>query len=278
MSAPCIAQARQGLRRPWLNGGPLVALLRGQGLRHIQQSAEKEEVSLRRQKPVEPDRQVSFTGWTSIIKTKSLGKASSILVLRDTETKRTGRKPNNGSAVLEAMPLKDVKIQELMDSIEEQKKAPGQGEVNQSIDSHRPARSTDSIDGPIILSQREYDRIFKELQNSYNQLQLSRYITIHEGQRALQDGNAATTTPQVENLQKSVHELGWQAIDEDGNVVKDAAKTSKFRGKKSLVYALMSRVWSIEPFAIANLLGRMDVQMKKAQISLIMAGGMLLTQ
>lgn len=207
--------------------------------------------------------------WTAFIKTKKLGQSSSVLVLRDSENNPRSRAPR-AKPVFQEKLLKDVDISELAESVQAQKSVPGQEEVNQSIDALRPLGATDTPNGPNVITRNQFDVLARELEQSFNQLQLSRYIAIKEGSRVLRNGrDTDITAVDLSFKDKSITRHEW--IKQEDQSVK-TIKRPALRRKKALVDVLLRSIWFMEIEEEIVSVGSLTLLLHPVQLSLLLIG------
>lgn len=219
-----------------------------------------------------PARSPKTKGWTSFIKSTYLGRHASILVLRDAERKRGVREEYDNVKVQET-PLKDVNVDELLASINEQEKAPGQAEVNASIEELRPIPSLQASGGSITLPLNGFEGLLRKLMRSYNQLQISRYITIQEGARLVRAQDREVQQKNTPRLNRVIARSEWYGLDSKGRPIPRARQGATRKGKKGLVEYLLRHVWEVQVAEEYSRVGCVELKLQSAQLRSLLSGG-----
>ena len=210
-------------------------------------------------------------GWTSFLKSNTLGQPASILVLRDSEEKRgSGGKEDAPEPTLQQKSVKDVNVDELLASVNAQRNEAGQEEVNQSIDALRPLHL--NLGEPFMLASAQYDQILQALLRGFNQLQMSRYITIHEGDRALKERKAVPNSPGPGKSDAGIVRSDWGPMDRHGLKLKAKPRTT-VQGKGALAEAILRSIWGVEVREEVEQIGFLSVKLEVAKFSLLTRGG-----
>lgn len=186
-------------------------------------------------KQQDDDGRVRPQGWRALLQNKSLGEAASVLVLRDTEEKRNGRRRHT-NVEENSQSHAQLDVTKLLDSLKNQEVDPAQSEVNSSIESLRPDVVQELSDRPVMVSQADYDRVTKQISDGFNQLQLARYITQNL------EGSTLNTSPKAKLNQST---SAWQPPNTvKGNTAKK--RNGVGRGKRALAVTIVRDVWHME--------------------------------
>ncbi|KAB8343262.1 hypothetical protein FH972_022850 [Carpinus fangiana] len=202
-------------------------------------------------------------GWTATLKSSVLGESASILVLRDTESRRQSRRKHGQHSVQEdnatleeIFPTRHSTTQ-ILDMIKKQATTPGQDEVNSSIESLRPSDIPAYADRLTITRER-FNAIVGKLLQQFNQSQLSRYVSIQHGQRLAKlqtqedarrafkeaEGSSETSTEHVAQEDRPLSRLKqsqWLARE-----IITIRKPQRLLGKRAIADALLRSVWQID--------------------------------
>ncbi|KAL9087565.1 MAG: hypothetical protein Q9159_003581 [Coniocarpon cinnabarinum] len=220
--------------------------------------------------------------WKALLKSKSLGEPTSVLVLRDAEG---GQVKLDAQEVATKFHPQGVSPAQLMESIQSSKRAPGQAEVNDAIDELKPARSGREPDGPFLISQETFDDLMRSLNEKFNQLQLSRYVTIGAGSQAIQARDefravkAATKRKRKEStkvdkkkMSNSAHireKWPWVPTDHNSLPLPYAKRRPTFKGKQGVIDDLLRRVWGIEVIEEVYRSGVMALDIERNRLAII---------
>lgn len=198
-----------------------------------------------------------------------------MLVVRDAE-----RRLKNAplvDATYEPATSEDVHTEEILASMESQKQVPVQEEVNRSIERLRPIKTQFDDDKSPVLSKERYDALLDELIQSFDQIQLSRYVAVQDGKRLVaererdQESAALETMKDVE--QKFSTLVGeWQPQDPEYKPSKVYRGRFKSRGKTSSY--ILRVLWRIEIQEEIARPGVLTMKLDNARYSLLTHGGM----
>ncbi|KAI9672792.1 MAG: hypothetical protein M1831_000227 [Alyxoria varia] len=204
-------------------------------------------------------------GWTSLLKSSYLGRTASVLVLRDSEEKS---RPKKGYTLQEKK-LQDVNVNELMRSVETQKNVSGQEDVNRSIDAYRPHSL--EHDGPIVVAEEKLNEMGEDLAQSFNIQQLSRYISIKEGEKVLNhDHQARSKESDRTSLQPTRSD--WFPMHTRINAKALSRRSNVQRGKRNLVNVILRSVWGIKTAEETRRLGALTMSLHSATFTLLATG------
>lgn len=214
-----------------------------------------------------PKRAPRITQWKENLGSETLGNKASIIVLRDSEANRGPVVPRLSKLATMQIPARYVSPDHILELIDQNKDAPGQEEVNQHLDELRPKGYGQQPERPIVTSY-EFQRILGEIDIGFNQLQLSRYITIHQSQAMLRKQEAATKTTHKQKgviLPRSV----WLPA------MPTPRQSAVPRGKKGLVNVIMRSIWGVEVYEEQEQVGAINVGLDEHSMAVLSARGNL---
>ena len=212
------------------------------------------------------------TGWRSLLGSKSLGAASSIIVLRDSEKKRGGRGTVQ-KGLLANETFDEMKMDEILAKIKEQSKAPGQEEVNRSIDALRPLNSSSDNDEFIAISKSEFNQIMKSLADQFNNQQLSNYVAIKAGSDILKAREASRLQSGAPTVHLRTSKSEWHPLSHGERSIASLKGFHGRRGKKALAKFILRSVWMVEIVEEIEKTGIMDLVVEPRQLSILLLGG-----
>jgi len=197
----------------------------------------------------------------------TLDKQTSIIVLRDAETNRAAQIRKLPREQLTIGSAEYVGPDALLAMIEENRNAPGQEEVNKHLETLRP-KGNGYAQEKVLISQEKFARLADEIERGFNQLQLSRYITIHQGHEMLRE---------QESTQKDKNTRGGVTLPRSAWVpASPLTKTaSRQRGKHGIVNVIMRSIWGLEVYEEMEQVGAVNVALNGASLALLIARGML---
>ncbi|KAI9727676.1 MAG: hypothetical protein M1828_005904 [Chrysothrix sp. TS-e1954] len=208
-------------------------------------------------------RKIQTQSWRSLLKTQSLGRPTSVIVLRDSEERRWGDRAVPGDDVgVQRVLLKDVNADELLEAVETHRNAPGQEEVNAAIEDIRHASLQLDGSGTSVLTKDGYEQVALELAESFNQLQLSRYISIQEGNRLL---NAKQPSSKQSQTSPRIRTSDW--------IPHSDVEQQSFRGKAALIQIIVKRIWGVGIQEEIEKDGTLELTVNSRNVTLLMSGG-----
>ena len=193
--------------------------------------------------------------WRAFLRSKSLGEPTSVLVVRDAEGQQRRWEMQED---METQPAQDISIKDLIESMNAAKTAPDQREVNEAIDGLKPRQSKRDAEGPIVLSQKSFTDLLSSLDEKFNQLQLSRYVTIGAAMKAIEQNKDDTQETErgktKKRREKSVKASPsgtqtlrpWTPMGNDGVPLPLSQQRTLYKGKKAVIDNLLRKVWNIE--------------------------------
>ena len=204
-------------------------------------------------------------GWTSLIKSSYLGRTASVLVLRDSEEKSRRDK----GYTLQEKKLQDVNVKELMRSVDSQKNVSGQADVNRSIDALCPRGSEQG--GTVVMTEEKMHEMGEDLGQSFNLQQLSRYISIKEGEKVLKhDDQARRERNDCMSLQST--RSSWYPIATKTARKAPSRRRQVYKGKRNVVDMILRSVWGIKTVEETRLPGALTMTLHSATFTLLAAG------
>ncbi len=218
------------------------------------------------------DERTRTTGWRSLLGSKSLGAASSIIVLRDSEKKRGGRDTvQKGTQRNE--PIDEMKMDEILAKIKEQEESPGQEEVNQSIEALRPLNSKMDVDESVAILKVAFDQILNSLAEQFNNKQLSNYIAIQAGSDILKAREASRLQSGAPRVHLRTSKSEWHPLPHGEGSVASLKGFHARKGKKALAEIILRSVWMIEIAEEIEKTGILDLVVEPRQLSILLLGG-----
>lgn len=214
--------------------------------------------SERRQEDSTPKAQ----GWSTLLQNKALGQAASVLVLRDTEQSRRGRKDQQ-NPTQKQVSLGDADLEKFLNSLKKQGNDPAQSEVNASIDSLKPDIESEDPSRPAVIVREQYEEVLKQLNDGFNQTQLARYIT-----QSLTEAHLAPRP------RSTIHPLAaaWLPVDKSTSGQNKKRKPSP-KGKRGLANSIVRSVWNLEIREEIEADGSLDMTMPPERISYALLEG-----
>ena len=235
-----------------------------------------------------PDhRSIRPKAWRAFLRSDSLGEPASVLVLRDAEGQPDRLK---GQEHVVSQSVENISTEELVASMNASKNAPGQQEVNDAIDQLRPLRSRREAKGPIMIPQKEFESLLQSLDEKFNQLQLSRYVTFAQASRMMQEQKSATKEKQrkqqgfpssFEGLTEMVKTKSenekharilqpWTPISSIGVPLSKIEQRPVYKGKKGVIDTLLRRVWNIEVVEEIYRAGVLALEVEQERLALLL--------
>ncbi|KAJ9155428.1 hypothetical protein NKR23_g1631 [Pleurostoma richardsiae] len=239
-----------------------------------QEQAQEHEVPRRERKSRLHERRVyTSRGKRLLVKSEklgvdTLGRPSEAIVFRD------GGEVHKSPIIREEIPAADVKPVNVLDAVEKEGRSPRADEVMQNIQELRPAQS--------ILTEREYMDAFDQLLHGFTTLQLESYIVRHGAGTPGAEGRPIATAedlaePTVEASHPwIVKQWKWipQVPDADAEVdpyLRGYVLTS-MTPKEKLVARLMRGCWGLSVHELLDRPGRLDVEARDPEFSLLALG------
>jgi len=218
------------------------------------------------------DERTRTTGWRSLLGSKSLGAASSIIVLRDSEKKRGGRNTVQKEPQRNE-PIDEMKMDEILAKIKKQEEAPGQEEVNQSIEALRPLKSTVDNDESVAILRATFNQILKSLAEQFNNQQLSNYVAIKAGSDILKAREASRLQSGAPTVHLRTSKSEWHPLSHGERSIASLKGFHGRRGKKALAKFILRSVWMVEIVEEIEKTGIMDLVVEPRQLSILLLGG-----
>jgi len=163
-------------------------------------------------------------------------------------------------------PMRFVSPDEILKIVDDNRNAPGQEEVNRHLDSLRPRNSLGQ--DKTTISSEEFQGLLEEIRTGFAQLQLSRYITIHQGDAMLRaQAEVARRRSKGEGI--SLLRSAWVPANST------STRTYVLKGKKGLVNVIMRSIWGVEAHEEQEQMGAVNVGLDDKSKALLQAGGML---
>ena len=216
----------------------------------------------------------STTGWTAFTKSNRLGRASSVLILRDAEQRR-GNRDLTDEVIVQQKPLQDVDVDEVLRSIATQRQVPGQEEVNNSINSMRPRTDRDET---AMLSQTRFEDMIEQLAQKFDKPQLSRYVAIHEEERLrkeMEERELRKMPFRSSTLDRKAQWSEWHPTEEHGRIAR-SGNPNLYRGKKAIANVLLRSIWGAEVLDERQSLGSMSLYIRGMKARILAIGGTFL--
>lgn len=209
---------------------------------------------------IHDDERVRPQGWRALLQNKTLGEAASILVLRDTEEKKSSRRQHVDEGE-KSKPEDTQSLENMLESLKDQIIDPAQSEVNSTIDSMRPELAAEPEEKPSTISQRKYEEVVNQMSEGFNQRQLARYIT-----------HTLTTSPHQE-AHSTIDPALWQPSKDAQLVRKSKQKSRGAKGKRSLAESIVRSVWLLEIKEEVEGNGSVDIALDKDKLALALQEG-----
>lgn len=216
-----------------------------------------------------PPKSPKIKGWSSLLKTNTLGKPASVLVLRDSETKRGGGAYAAQEPSLERKNVKNVDLEKLLASISKQQNEPGQEEASRSIDALRPRPSHENE--LVLLPAAQYEELSQALLQGFNSLQVSRYASLHEGKRIIENKKAGAKAQDIKSGTGTIR-TDWNALDRDGTR-KSVQRRKTITGKKALVDTILRSIWQVDVREEVEQDGVLSMQLEAPKFAMLTHGG-----
>ena len=202
----------------------------------------------------------------------SLGKPSKVIVMRDTDSKRTPKKPVWRSVMLKEPRKTSLSQETIVEIVKSEGDAPDQQQIHTNIESLRKNMSG-SNDMPISVSKTEYEDVYDILYKGYTVEQLETYLKLTESS-ARAPRNQMDKKKKSIFIQQSIWKPGESPLSQRLPIEEDQkVESPDSRSRKgALVAKLMQDQWRVHVLDTESAIGELEVRVRPWQFSLLSLG------
>jgi len=208
----------------------------------------------------------------------SLGEPSEVIVLRDANIDAPKRQPNleDGRREKEPPSIND----DILGSISQEKDVPEQEAVDEQLEGLRPSQEHEATNETVVLSQGEFDVLFKKIHDGFTKEQLGKYVASRQSMRGL--GKTEAKTLRGKKFREFMYEASKKSVWMSGvSPVEQRlprgpwahAVTKKESPKAKLADRIMRMIWGIEVAEEIEQTGELEVQFERWRLDLLVVGG-----
>jgi len=214
---------------------------------------------------------------TAPLDVDTLGEPSEVIVLRDVSIDAPKRQldSEDGRRVKE-----HLSVNRILGSITREKDAPDQEAVDERLEGLRPRPEEEAASDPVVLSQDEFDALFRKIHDGFTGEQLGKYVAPRQSMRGLGKNEAKTLKGKkfrefmYEASKKSVWMPGVSPIERRLPRGPWAhAVTKKESPKAKLADRILRMIWGIEVIEEIEQTGELEAQFERWRLDLLIIKG-----